>query len=60
MENTFEMYKDAIKEHAFKSAMSTLEDDFVPLDEFTAEQEKVEVAIPDRETRSIDGHLYCG
>ncbi|XP_051909707.1 kinesin-like protein KIF20A [Hippocampus zosterae] len=42
MENTFEMYKDAIKEHAYKSAMSNLEDDFVPLDEFTAEQEKVE------------------
>ncbi|XP_061661797.1 kinesin-like protein KIF20A isoform X2 [Syngnathoides biaculeatus] len=43
MENTFEMYKDAIKEHAYKSALSNLEDDYVPLDEFTAEQEKVEV-----------------
>ncbi|XP_061614965.1 kinesin-like protein KIF20A [Phyllopteryx taeniolatus] len=43
LENTFEMYKDAIKEHAYKSALSNLEDDYVPLDEFTAEQEKVEV-----------------
>ncbi|KAM8731634.1 kinesin-like protein KIF20A isoform 2-T3 [Acanthopagrus schlegelii] len=42
MENTFEMYKDAIKEHAYQSAMNNLEDDYVPLDEFIAEQEKVE------------------
>lgn len=43
MENTFEMYKDAVKEHAYQSAMNNLLDDYVPLDEFTAEQEKVEV-----------------
>ncbi|XP_013120448.2 kinesin-like protein KIF20A [Oreochromis niloticus] len=42
LENTFEMYKDAIKEHAYQSAMTNLEDNYVPLDEFTAEQEKVE------------------
>ncbi|XP_020501028.1 kinesin-like protein KIF20A isoform X2 [Labrus bergylta] len=42
LENTFEMYKDAIKEHAYQSAMNNLEDDYVPLDEFVAEQEKVE------------------
>ncbi|KAM9839667.1 kinesin-like protein KIF20A [Aulostomus maculatus] len=42
LENTFEMYKDAIKEHAYQCAMSSLEDDYVPLDEFIAEQEKVE------------------
>lgn len=45
MENTFEMYKDAIKEHAYQSAMNNLEDDYVPLDEFIAEQEKVEVGL---------------
>lgn len=39
------MYKDAIKEHAYQSAMNNLEDDYVPLDEFIAEQEKVEVFI---------------
>uniref|UniRef100_A0A8C5H7F4 Kinesin-like protein n=1 Tax=Gouania willdenowi TaxID=441366 RepID=A0A8C5H7F4_GOUWI len=44
LENTFEMYKDAIKEHAYQSAMNNLEDDYVPLDEFLAEQEKVEVS----------------
>uniref|UniRef100_A0A8C4HMR7 Kinesin-like protein n=1 Tax=Dicentrarchus labrax TaxID=13489 RepID=A0A8C4HMR7_DICLA len=43
LENTFEMYKDAFKEHAYQSAMNNLEDDYVPLDEFIAEQEKVEV-----------------
>ncbi|XP_060919895.1 kinesin-like protein KIF20A isoform X2 [Labrus mixtus] len=42
LENTFEMYKDVIKEHAYQSAMNNLEDDYVPLDEFVAEQEKVE------------------
>lgn len=43
LESTFEMYKDAIKEHAYQSAMSNLEDDYVPLDDFLAEQQKVEV-----------------
>lgn len=37
------MYKDAIKEHAYQCAMNNLEDDYVPLDEFIAEQGKVEV-----------------
>lgn len=39
------MYKDVIKEHAYQCAMSNLEDNYVPLDEFTAEQEKAEVII---------------
>lgn len=43
MENTFEMYKDAVKEHAYQSAMNNLLDDYVPLDEFVAVQEKMEV-----------------
>lgn len=43
--NTFEMYKDAIKEHAYQCALSSLEDDYVPLDEFTAEQERAEVCV---------------
>ncbi|XP_014911726.1 kinesin-like protein KIF20A isoform X1 [Poecilia latipinna] len=42
LENTFEMYKDAIKEHAYQCAMSNLEDNYVPLVAFTAEQEKAE------------------
>lgn len=46
LENTFEMYKDAIKEHAYQCALNNLEEDYVPLDEFTAEQEKVEVVCP--------------
>lgn len=39
------MYKDAIKEHAYQSAMNNLEDDYVPIDEFIAEEEKVEVCF---------------
>ncbi|KAI4806814.1 hypothetical protein KUCAC02_017612 [Chaenocephalus aceratus] len=42
LENTFEIYKDAIRQHAYQSAMNNLEDDYVPFDEFIAEQDKVE------------------
>ncbi|XP_015230453.1 PREDICTED: kinesin-like protein KIF20A [Cyprinodon variegatus] len=42
LEDTFEMFKDAIKEHAYQCAMNDLEDNYVPLDEFTEEQEKAE------------------
>ncbi|CAB1349606.1 unnamed protein product [Coregonus sp. 'balchen'] len=42
LENTFEMYKDALKDHAYQRALERVEDDYVPLDEFIAEQEKVE------------------
>ncbi|KAM3860456.1 kinesin-like protein KIF20A [Diretmus argenteus] len=42
LENTFEFYKDAFKEHAYQCARERLEDEYVPLDELTAEQEKVE------------------
>lgn len=45
LENTFEMYRDAIKEHAYQCAMNNLEDNYVPLDEFTSEQEKTEVTF---------------
>lgn len=55
LENTFEMYKDAIKEHAYQSAMSHLEDDYVPLDEFLAEQQRVEVCRWFHQVQS--GHL---
>lgn len=43
LENTFEMYKDALKDHAYQRALERVEDDYVPLEEFIAEQEKVEV-----------------
>ncbi|XP_041831100.1 kinesin-like protein KIF20A isoform X2 [Melanotaenia boesemani] len=42
LEKTFELYKDAIKDYAYQCALSSLEDDYVPLDQFTAEQNKVE------------------
>ncbi|XP_028289330.1 kinesin-like protein KIF20A [Parambassis ranga] len=42
LENTFEMYKDVIKEYAYQRAMNDLEEDYVPMEEFVAEQEKVE------------------
>ncbi|XP_063779816.1 kinesin-like protein KIF20A isoform X2 [Pseudophryne corroboree] len=42
LENRLEMYRKAIKNHAYRQAMEDLEDEYVPLDEFQAEQEKVE------------------
>ncbi|XP_077123852.1 kinesin-like protein KIF20A [Ranitomeya variabilis] len=42
LENRLEMYKKAIKNHAYRQAKEELEEDYVPLDEFQAEQEKVE------------------
>ncbi|KAK1167305.1 kinesin-like protein KIF20A [Acipenser oxyrinchus oxyrinchus] len=41
LENTFDMYKDAIKQHAYQRAMEDVEDNYVPIEEFLAEQEKV-------------------
>ncbi|KAK3566776.1 hypothetical protein QTP86_004530 [Hemibagrus guttatus] len=40
MGSTFEMYKEALKEHAYQCALERLEEEYVPLDEFTAEQDR--------------------
>ncbi|XP_017327725.1 kinesin-like protein KIF20A isoform X2 [Ictalurus punctatus] len=40
MDSTFEMYKEALKEHAYQCALERLEEEYVPLDEFTAEQDR--------------------
>ncbi|NXC41595.1 KI20A protein, partial [Penelope pileata] len=42
LESKFEMYKEAIKKHAYMCAMEQIEDHYVPIEEFIAEQEKVE------------------
>ncbi|NWX04810.1 KI20A protein, partial [Caloenas nicobarica] len=42
LESKFEMYKEAIKKHAYVCAMEQTEDNYVPIEEFLAEQEKVE------------------
>lgn len=39
------MFKDAIKEYAYQCAMNDLEDNYVSLDEFTAEEKKVQVGF---------------
>lgn len=44
MDSTFEMYKEALKEHAYQCALERLEEQYVPLDEFTAEQDRAEVS----------------
>ncbi|XP_054250624.1 kinesin-like protein KIF20A [Indicator indicator] len=47
LESKFEMYKEAIKKHAYVCAMEQIEHHYVPIEEFLAEQEKVE----DRESK---------
>ncbi|XP_010219661.1 PREDICTED: kinesin-like protein KIF20A [Tinamus guttatus] len=42
LESKFEMYKEAIKKHAYMCAMEQIEDHYVPIEEFLAEQRKVE------------------
>ncbi|KAK2527778.1 kinesin-like protein KIF20A [Columba livia] len=49
LESKFEMYKEAIKKHAYVCAMEQIEDHYVPIEEFLAEQEKVE----DRENKIL-------
>ncbi|XP_051533655.1 kinesin-like protein KIF20A [Myxocyprinus asiaticus] len=42
MDSTFDMYKEALKEHAYQCALERLEDDYVPLEEYNEEQERVQ------------------
>ncbi|NXT73376.1 KI20A protein, partial [Zapornia atra] len=42
LESKFEMYKEAIKKHAYMCAVEQIEEHYVPIEEFLAEQEKVE------------------
>ncbi|NXG09428.1 KI20A protein, partial [Sakesphorus luctuosus] len=42
LESKFEMYKEAIKKHAYMCAMEQIEDRYVLIEEFLAEQKKVE------------------
>ncbi|KAM8966879.1 kinesin-like protein KIF20A [Pelodytes ibericus] len=42
LESRLDMYKKAIKNHAYRQAMEELEENYVPLEEFHVEQEKVE------------------
>lgn len=44
MDSTFEMYKEALKEHAYQCALERLEEEYVPVDEFTAEQDRAKVS----------------
>ncbi|XP_077348841.1 kinesin-like protein KIF20A [Lithobates pipiens] len=56
LEGRLEMYKKAIKNHAYRQAMEDLEENYVPYEEFQAEQEKVE----DRDRRIEELELALG
>ncbi|XP_044279908.1 kinesin-like protein KIF20A [Varanus komodoensis] len=56
LESKFEMYKEAIKKHAYMCAMEQIEEHYVPIEEFTAEQAKVE----DREMKIQQLKLKLG
>ncbi|ETE64943.1 Kinesin-like protein KIF20A, partial [Ophiophagus hannah] len=55
LENKFVMYKDAIKKHAYTCAMDQVEERYVPIDEFIAEQEKVQ----EQETIGLQNRPKC-
>ncbi|KAI4881028.1 hypothetical protein NFI96_021796 [Prochilodus magdalenae] len=40
MDSRFEMYKEVLKEHAYQCALERLEEDYVPVEEYTAEQDR--------------------
>ncbi|KAJ8413302.1 hypothetical protein AAFF_G00092980 [Aldrovandia affinis] len=42
LDNTFELYKDALKDHAYECALKRIEDQYVHVEKFFAEEEKVE------------------
>ncbi|XP_034284938.1 kinesin-like protein KIF20A [Pantherophis guttatus] len=56
LENKFVMYKDAIKKHAYTCAMDQVEERYVPIEEFIAEQEKVQ----EREMKILELKLKLG
>ncbi|XP_073691852.1 kinesin-like protein KIF20A [Garra rufa] len=41
MDSTFEMYKEALKDHAYQCALERLEEDYIPIEEYNEEQERV-------------------
>lgn len=43
LENTFELYKDALKEHAYQCAMDRLEEDYIPIEEYNTAQGREQV-----------------
>ncbi|ROL48129.1 Kinesin-like protein KIF20A [Anabarilius grahami] len=45
MDSTFEMYKEALKDHAYQCALERLEEDYIPVDEFNEEQERVKAHV---------------
>lgn len=45
MDSTFEMYKEALKEHAYQCALERLEEDYIPIEEYSEEQERVKAHL---------------
>ncbi|XP_053098571.1 kinesin-like protein KIF20A isoform X3 [Hemicordylus capensis] len=56
LESKFEMYKEAIKKHAYMCAMEQIEEHYVSIEEFIAEQAKVE----DRDMKILQLKLKLG
>ncbi|KAL2085303.1 hypothetical protein ACEWY4_018623 [Coilia grayii] len=40
LERTFELYKDALKEHAYQCAMERVEEDYIPIEEYNTAQDR--------------------
>ncbi|KAJ8277651.1 hypothetical protein GJAV_G00078100 [Gymnothorax javanicus] len=57
LENTFELYKDALKDHAYQCALERIEEEYVHVDEFFAEQQKAEELK--RKLVEVENRLQC-
>ncbi|XP_062376652.1 kinesin-like protein KIF20A [Sardina pilchardus] len=40
LENTFDLYKDALKEHAYQCAVERVEEDYIPIEEYNTAQDR--------------------
>ncbi|XP_058639452.1 kinesin-like protein KIF20A isoform X2 [Onychostoma macrolepis] len=59
MDSTFEMYKEALKEHAYQCALERLEEDYIPIEEYNEEQERVKEL--EKLVRELEQKCqYCG
>ncbi|KAA0723870.1 Kinesin-like protein KIF20A [Triplophysa tibetana] len=56
MESTFDMYKEALKEHAYQCALERLEEDYIPIEEYNEELERVKA----RKRLNISSTRICG
>ncbi|XP_031439664.1 kinesin-like protein KIF20A isoform X2 [Clupea harengus] len=51
LDNTFELYKDALKEHAYQCAVERLEEDYIPIEEYNTAQKELKTRLSEVEEK---------